>query len=183
MTINDSWGYQENDNNYKTPLQIIDLFVDTLSKGGNLLLNISPKPDGTVPEKQENILKELGKWTKKHQSAIYSTQKGIPYEHYYGPSTLNKEKNILYLYVRDKPKNNEIVLKGISNKINRAYVVGNGTILNKQILCKVYWNKYPGITYVKIPENTLDEYYTVIALVLDGPIKLFKEKTGAVELN
>ena len=183
MTINDSWGYQENDNNYKTPLQIIDLFVDTLSKGGNLLLNISPKPDGTIPEKQENILKELGKWTKKHQSAIYSTQKGIPYEHYYGPSTLNKEKNILYLYVRDKPKNNEIVLKGISNKINRAYVVGNGTILNKQILCKVYWNKYPGITYVKIPENTLDEYYTVIALVLDGPIKLFKEKTGAVELN
>ena len=183
MTINDSWGYQENDNNYKTPLQIIDLFVDTLSKGGNLLLNISPKPDGTVPKKQENILKELGKWTKKHQSAIYSTQKGIPYEHYYGPSTLNKEKNILYLYVRDKPKNNEIVLKGISNKINRAYVVGNGTILNKQILCKVYWNKYPGITYVKIPENTLDEYYTVIALVLDGPIKLFKEKTGAVELN
>jgi len=183
MTINDSWGYQENDNNYKTPLQIIDLFVDTLSKGGNLLLNISPKPDGTIPEKQENILKELGKWTKKHQSAIYSTQKGIPYEHYYCPSTLNKEKNILYLYIRDKPKNNEIVLKGISNKINRAYVVGNGTILNKQILCKVYWNKYPGITYVKIPENTLDEYYTVIALVLDGPIKIFKEKKGAIELN
>ena len=56
-------------------------------------------------------------------------------------------------------------------------------LLNKQILCKVYWNKYPGITYLKIPENTLDEYYTVIALVLDGPIKLFKEKTGAVELN
>ena len=43
MTINDSWGYQQNDNNYKTPMQIIDLFVDTISKGGNLLLNISPK--------------------------------------------------------------------------------------------------------------------------------------------
>ena len=183
MTINDSWGFQQNDKNYKSPLQIIDIFVDTLSKGGNLLLNISPKSDGTIPNEQKIILKELGKWNKKHSSAIYSTQKGIPYDHYYGPTTLSKDKKTLYLYVRDNPKNNQIVLKGISSKINRAYVVGNGTVLNKQTLCKVYWNKYPGITYIEIPEKTLDPYYTVIALILDEPIKLFKKESGAIEVN
>ena len=183
MTINDSWGYQQNDNNYKTPLQVIDLFVDTLSKGGNLLLNISPKPNGKIPEKQKLILKELGKWSKKHDSAIYSTKKGIPYDHFYGPSTLSKDKKTLFLFLRDIPKDNQIVLKGISNKINRAYIVGNGTVLNQQLLCKVYWNKYPGLTYIEIPKETIDPYYTVIALVLDSPIKLFNKNTGAVEKN
>ena len=183
MTINDSWGYQQNDNNYKTPMQIIDLFVDTISKGGNLLLNISPKSDGSIPEKQKLILKELGKWNKKHSSAIYSTKKGIAYDHFYGPSTLSKDNKTLFLFAIDIPKDNQIVLKGISNKINRAYIVGNGTVLNQQLLCKVYWNKYPGITYIEIPKKTLDPYYTVIAIVLDSPIKLFNKNTGAIELN
>jgi len=183
MTMNDSWGYQHNDQNYKSPLQIIDLFVDTISKGGNLLLNISPKSDGTIPAKQKIILEELGKWNKKHSSAIFSTEKGIPYDHFYGPTTLSKDKKTLYLFVRDLPKNNQIVLKGISNKINRAYVVGNGTILNKKTFCKVYWNKYPGITYIEIPENSNDPYYTVVAIILEKPIELYKNDTGAIEIN
>lgn len=183
VTINDSWGYQQNDNNYKTPMQVIDLFVDSLSKGGNLLLNISPKEDGSIPEKQINVLKELGKWTKKHSSAIYKTKRGISYDHFYGPSTLSKDKKTLFLYVRDLPKDNNIILKGVSNKINRAYVVGNGTVLNQQVLCKVYWNKYPGITYIEVPKQTIDKYYTVIALVLDDTIDLYKEKVGAIENN
>tara|TARA_B100001057_G_scaffold300966_1_gene301149 strand:- start:3378 stop:4727 length:1350 start_codon:yes stop_codon:yes gene_type:complete len=183
MTINDSWGYQKNDTNHKSPMQIIDLFVDTISKGGNLLLNISPKPDGTIPKIQRTVLKELGKWNKKHSSAIYSSTKGIPYDHFYGPSTLSKDGRTLFLFLRDKPKDNQIILKGISNKINRAYVVGNGTVLNKKLISNVYWNKYPGITYIEIPEETLDPYYTVIAIVLDSPIKLYKQETGTIEIN
>jgi alpha-L-fucosidase len=89
----------------------------------------------------------------------------------------------LYLFVRDIPKNNQIILKGISNKINRAYVVGNGTVLNQQLLCKVYWNKYPGISYIEIPKETLDEYYTIIALVLDSPIKLFNAQSKPIQVN
>ena len=89
VTINDSWGYQQNDNNYKTPMQVIDLFVDSLSKGGNLLLNISPKEDGSIPEKQVDVLKELGKWTKKHSSAIYKTKRGISYDHFYKISLIH----------------------------------------------------------------------------------------------
>jgi alpha-L-fucosidase len=183
VTMNDSWGYQKNDKNYKTPMQIIDLFVDTLSKGGNLLLDIGPKSDGTIPDEQVEILKELGKWTKKHNKAIYHTRRGISYDHFYGPTTLSKDKKILYLYIRDYPKDGKIVLKGLNNKINRAYVVGDGTILENQTICKVYWNKYPGITYIEIPNDSVDKYYTTVAVVLDGEINLYKDKPGAIEQN
>jgi len=183
VTMNDSWGFQKNDTNYKTPLQVIDLLVDCISKGGNLLLDIGPKADGRIPKEQAHILNELGKWTRKHSSAIYGTRRGIPYDHFYGPSALSKDQKTLYLYVRDIPKDGKIALKGISNRINVAYVVGQGSTLKQQTLCKVYWNKYPGITYIEIPEETLDDYYTVIALNLDGKINLFGGKTGAIEQN
>ena len=183
VSINDSWGYQPNDNNYKTPMQVIDLFVDTLSKGGNLLLNIGPKADGSIPDAQKNVLNELGGWIKKHQSAVYPTQRGIPYEHFYGPTTLSKDRKTLYLYLRDIPKDGNVVLKGISNKINRAYVVGQGAILNQQTICTVYWNKYPGLTYIEVPKESIDPYYTVIAVLLDGEIELYREHNGAVEQN
>lgn len=183
VTMNDSWGFQKNDNNYKTPLQIVDLLVDCISKGGNLLLDIGPKADGTIPKEQQHLLKELGKWTQKHRAAIYGTRKGIPYDHFYGPSALSKDKQTLFLYVRDIPKDGKIVLKGINNRINVAYVLGQGSMLKQQTICRVYWNKYPGITYIEIPEETLDPYYTVIALKLDGAIDLFGTKTGAIEQN
>ena len=183
VTINDSWGYQKNDQHYKTPMQVIDLLVDCISKGGNLLLDIGPKADGTIPDEQITVLQELGKWTRKHKKAIYGTRKGIPYDHFYGPSALSKNKQILYLYVRDIPKDGNIVLKGISNRINSAHVVGQGSMLSQETFCKVYWNKYPGITYIQIPPETLDPYYTVIALQLDGEIEFFGAKTGAVEMN
>ncbi|MBK8492893.1 MAG: alpha-L-fucosidase [Saprospirales bacterium] len=174
MTINESWGYQSNDKRHKTPQQVIDIFVDCISKGGNLLLDIGPKADGTIPEEQVNILKELGKWTSKHSDAIYGVEKGIPYAYFYGPTALSKDSTTLFLYVRDIPKDGKIILKGVENKINRIFVVGNGTILNWEVFCHVFWSDYPGITYIDIPENAIDPYYTVIAVQLEGRIKLFE---------
>jgi len=85
MTMNDSWGYQGNDKNYKTPYQIIRIFADVISLGGNLLLDIGPKADGTIPDKQVHILKELGKWTKKNRSGnLWNKIAGIPKEYFDG---------------------------------------------------------------------------------------------------
>jgi alpha-L-fucosidase len=183
MTMNDSWGYQYNDDHYKSPQQVIDIFVDCISKGGNLLLDIGPKGDGTIPKEQVHILRELGQWTNKHREAIYGTRRGIPYDHYYGPTALSPDSTTLYLYVRDIPKDGKVVLKGVKNKINRAYVVGEASILDSENFCSVYWSEYPGLTYLELPERALDKYYTVIAVLLDGPIELFREKTGAIESN
>ena len=171
MTMNDSWGFQHNDLNYKTPNQIIRIFIDCLRMGGNLLLDIGPKADGTIPQEQVDILKELGRWTNKHQEAIYGSQAGIPTDYYYGASTLSKDKKTLYLFVPHKP-NGPIVVRGLKNKVNRIRVVGNGTKLSQQIHNKPYWSAKPGILYIDIPESTLDEQVTVIALLLDGEIEL-----------
>jgi alpha-L-fucosidase len=181
-TMNDSWGYQPNDTNYKTPQELLDTFVDCISEGGNLLLDIGPKADGTIPEEQVHILKEFGKWTAKNKEAIYGTHRGIPYDHYYGPTSLSQDSTILYLFVKGNP-NEEVMLKGITNKINSVWVVGNGTALNYKTFSKVYWNKYPGVTYIDIPENVLGKYYTVIAVLLDGKIDLYRKVVGAVESN
>lgn len=182
MTMNDSWGFQPNDKNFKTPGQIINILADCISKGGNLLLDIGPKPDGTIQNEQVQILKELGRWTKKHAEAIYGTKAGIPDGHFYGPTALNAAGDILYLYLPYAPKG-PIMLKGIKNKINRIYTVGNGTKLNWDTKMKQYWSAVPGIIYIDVPESVLDEQMTVIAVLLDGRIDLYREDGQVIESN
>lgn len=172
MTMNDSWGYQGNDKNYKTPYQVIRIFSDVISLGGNLLLDIGPKADGTIPVEQIYILKELGKWTKKHDKAIFGSKAGIPKNYFEGPSTLSKDGKILYLFVSGKP-NGPVMVKGLKNKINSIWVVGNGIKLDHDIKMKPWWSKIPGLVFIDIPDDVIDPYITVIAVLLDGEVSLY----------
>jgi alpha-L-fucosidase len=104
MTMNDSWGYQPNDQNYKPADLVIRIFADVIGMGGNLLLDIGPKADGTIPDEQVQILEELGRWTNKHSEAIYGTLAGIPKDCYYGASTLSADSTVLYLFVPSNSK-------------------------------------------------------------------------------
>jgi len=174
MTMNDSWGYQPNDKNYKTSNQIIRIFSDVISKGGNLLLDIAPKPDGTIPAEQVQILKDLGRWTKKHKEAIYGTRAGLPPGYFYGPTTLSADSTVLYLFLPYKPIKN-IVLRGVKNKINRIRVVGNGTKLSHKVFNKAYWSEVPGVVYIDVPEYVLDKDVTVIAVQLKGKLDLYED--------
>ena len=181
MTMNDSWGYQHTDSNYKSPYILLRTFVDCLSMGGNLLLDIGPKEDGSIPEEQIAVLKEFGRWTKKHKEAIYETRAGIPTEHFQGYTTLNKAGDILYLYLPYKP-NGPVEVKGLMNKVNRIWVVGNGAMLNYKVYNKNYWNSVPGNLYIDVPQQVQDEQITVLAVLLDGPIKLYRG-VGQVQDN
>jgi alpha-L-fucosidase len=177
MTINDSWGYQgEHDTNWKTPNQVLRILVDCISMGGNLLLDVGPKEDGTIPPEQVNVLRELGRWTKKHEEAVYGTLAGIPKEYFYGSSALSKDSTVLYLYLDSRP-NGPISIKGLNNKILKAWVVGNGGVLNTQVLMKLSWSPVPGIAYITLPPEQLDPQVTVVALKLDGPLSLFRPAT------
>jgi len=69
---NRSWGYLEHDE-FKTPEFIVHQLVDIVSKNGNLLLNIGPRPDGTIPDEVRNTLLEIGAWLKQNGEAIYHT--------------------------------------------------------------------------------------------------------------
>lgn len=60
QTMNDSWGYDKNDHNYKSAAELIKYLEDTNAKGANLLLNIGPRPDGTLPDEAVAILKAFG---------------------------------------------------------------------------------------------------------------------------
>lgn len=182
MTMNDSWGYQHTDTNYKSPYILLRTFVDCLNMGGNLLLDMAPKEDGTLPEEQIAILKEFGRWTKKHKEAIYETKAGIPNEHFQGYTTLSKSGDILYLYLPYKP-NGPIEVKGLMNKVNRVWVVGSGNMLNYKVYNKNYWSEVPGNLYIDVPERVLDPQITVVAVLLDGPIKLYRGAGKVIESN
>ena len=177
MTTNDNWGYQQKDTNWKTPYEVISIFVDAVSNGGNLLLDIGPKADGTIPPEQINILKELGKWNKKNGEAIFGCIGGIPQGHFYGPTTLSKDSTVLYLFLHSKT-NGQVMLKGLDSKIESIEVLGNGNKLIHKIVGKIYWSKVPGLVYINVPEKVLDPYITVLKVRLNQPIHLYQGTGG-----
>lgn len=176
MTTNDNWGYQD-DHNWKTPYEVITIFVDAVSNGGNLLLDMGPKEDGTIPQEQINVLKELGAWNKRNGEAIFNTLGGLPQGHFYGPSTLSKDSSTVYLFLHGKP-NGPVLIKGLKNKIEEISVVGNGTKLQPKIVGKISWSPVPGLVYIDVPANVADKYITVLKVKLDGPVSLYKGQGG-----
>jgi alpha-L-fucosidase len=70
---NKSWGYVENDT-FKTPLFIVQQLADVVSKNGNLLLNVGPRSDGTIPDPVQQVLLDVGAWLKVNGDAIYETR-------------------------------------------------------------------------------------------------------------
>lgn len=176
MTTNDNWGFHH-DNNWKTPYEVITIFVDAVSNGGNLLLDMGPKEDGTIPEEQIHVLKELGAWNKKHGEAIFNTVAGLPQGHFYGPTTLSKDSTSVYLFLHGKV-DGQILIKGLVNTIEDISVVGNGAKLTHKVVGKISWSPVPGLVYITVPEAVSDKYVTVLKVKLDKPLKLYRGQGG-----
>lgn len=180
MTINNNWGYQPQDTAWKTPYEVITIFADAVSNGGNLLLDIGPREDGTIPAQQVHVLKELGKWNQKHSEAIFGTLGGLPQGHFYGPTTLSKDSTTLYLFLPGKVSG-QVVLKGLKNTIKKIRVVGTAQTLSHKIVGKISWSPVPGLVYINVPAFVQDEYMSVLAIELDKPLDLYKGKGGLTE--
>ncbi|MFN5813749.1 MAG: alpha-L-fucosidase [Bacteroidota bacterium] len=177
MTINNNWGFQFRDTNWKKPNEIITLFADVLGNGGNLLLDIGPKEDGTIPKEQREVLVELGKWNKKHERAVFGTLAGIPQGHFYGPTTISKDSSSLYLFLQAQTSG-PIMIKGLVNKIKDVKVLGKETSLPHKVVGKISWSPVPGLVFIDIPRIELDAYMTVLELKLEGPVKLYAGQGG-----
>ncbi len=183
MTMNDNWGYYPSDTNYKPVSQIIRTFVEVIASGGNLLLNIGPRPDGSIAPEQESRLLTLGEWIKKHEAAVFQSKAGLPYGHFYGPTLLSLDSSKIYLCLFDAPKH-YIALKGIQNKVKSIEVIGSGRKLAFERNGGAAWNNIPGILRIEVPEREdQDPYVTVLEVELDGPVKLYRGHGNAVELN
>jgi len=171
-TMNDSWGYQPYDKKYKSANMIIRTLVDCMSMGGNLLLDIGPKADGTIPIEQQNILKGLGRWTSKHAEAIYGTKAGLPNGFFNGKTTSSKDEKTLYLYL-DYRDNNGVLLKSIKSKIEQVSVIGYAGKINYKTIEN---NDY----LIQIPEQAYDKDITVIKIRFKESIKLNKPELPAI---
>jgi alpha-L-fucosidase len=75
-TMNNSWGYNMRDKNYMSPEGVVQYLVRTAGKGANLLLNVGPRPDGTLPEEALERLKYIGEWLGTYGVTVYGTDGG-----------------------------------------------------------------------------------------------------------
>lgn len=172
LTINDSWGWQPQDHNHKSPRQIVRTFVETIGGGGNLLLDVGPREDGTITPEQTERLEALGDWVARHSPAVRGIRRGLPHGHFYGPTALSADGRTLFLYVLDRP-NDYVVVRGLRNQVLRAYVLGTGTELGHQRIGGLH--EVPGWEYVFTTDDDLDPLCTVIALELDGEASVHRE--------
>lgn len=131
MTMNDTWGYKASDGNWKSAQAMIRMLCDIASKGGNFLLNVGPKGDGTIPAESVERLRRMGEWMRVNGESIRGTQaspftKKLPW----GRATMRslkgewKDATRLYLHVFDWPADGTLRLEGISNAAWGAQVLG-----------------------------------------------------------
>jgi len=101
MPMANSWSYVPTDT-YKTPRVLIDMLADVVSKGGNLLLNIGPGPDGTWHDAAYDRLAALGAWIKVNGEAIYGTRPIAPYADGKVRLTQGKDGSVYAIYLADE---------------------------------------------------------------------------------
>jgi alpha-L-fucosidase len=182
MTINSTWSYKKGVKNYKSTSQLIRILTECTSMGGNLLLNVGPKPDGTIPQEQVDRLKEIGAWLKIYGEAIYETEKGIARIHYGAPSTLSKDRKTLYLFVFDQPIN-QLLLKGLNNKPKKISLLSTGETLKTDFVGGAAWAHVPPVIFITMPKNLNVGYGTVVKIELNEPISLYTGASSAIEQN
>ncbi len=158
MTMNDSWGYQRADDNWKTPKTIVRNLITCAHDTGNYLLNIGPKPDGSVPEESVRILTAVGKWMDRNGQAIYQTDPCQPHRSNYASFT--RTGNTLYMHVHFWP-GSTVALAGLRNQVKSARLLATG----KEV--KFEQEKFR-VRFTGLPEQAPDTPVTTLAIECDG---------------
>ena len=96
--MNRSWGYRITDTTYKSVEFLVKYLVQTSAKGANLLLNIGPRPDGTLPDESLHRLKAMGQWMDVYGETIYGTKAGLVPQQPWGVSTRKGNRNFLHVF-------------------------------------------------------------------------------------
>lgn len=168
MTINDSWGYNAIDKNFKSPRQLIHTLCEVAGKGGNLLLNVSPMGNGEIQPELLEHLAVIEAWMAGNSESIIGTRSGLEAWQFYGSST--RKGNRIYLHLLMKPYES-IAVRGIPIKrVQSVQILANGMKLEYTTRCSIVdsmMNPDPlGELTIQVPEAVIDPYATVIAIDL-----------------
>ncbi|MCF7974971.1 MAG: alpha-L-fucosidase [Phycisphaerae bacterium] len=170
MPISGSWGYKKSDTNFKSTETLIRNLVDIASKGGNYLLNVSPTGQGILLPQATERLKAMGQWMKINSESIYGTTASPFGKLAWGRCTKKEfaRGTTLYLHVFDWPKDGKLLLPGLRNKVEQAYLIADWQALKIQ-------SQDSGVV-VSLPEKAPDDIVSVVVVKVSGVLDI--ESTG-----
>ena len=155
MTMNDTWGFKKNDDNWKSPTVLVHNLIDVTAKGGNYLLNVGPTAEGLIPEASVERLEEIGFWLRTNGEAIYKTEK---FEKNYKQGenirfTKKKGENTVYAITLIKPQSGLSLNNILPKENSKIYLLGQEEPLE--------WNydENKGLQ-IKIPAKVLNTWKT-----------------------
>lgn len=167
-TMNDTWGYKKNDNNWKFPKTILRLLVDINSKGGNYLLNVGPDAEGVIPQPSVDILHSIGRWMRINGESIYGTMPVPPLPYVLPWGGVTAKPGRLYLHIFDWPKEDRLVFHGLKNNVKRAYFLSDGPQVQLNFIQYYELSRNEYRLIIDLPSEPKDELDSVIALEIDG---------------
>jgi alpha-L-fucosidase len=160
-TTNDSWGFAWYDENWKDTGEVLRRLIQVTARGGNYMLNIGPRGDGSIPETCAAFLEAAGPWLKRYGKAIYGAQPS-PWQRGLSWGDCTAQGNALYLHVFDWQPGGELYLPGLKNKIVSATLGGAKPQKIEFTQDKDGWVKF------SLPLQRAHEIVPVIAVTLDG---------------
>jgi alpha-L-fucosidase len=167
MTMNDSWGYQAADDNWKSPKQIVRNLVTCARGGGNYLLNIGPRGDGSIPEPSVEILSAVGRWMSANGDTIYRSEPCQVHSSEFANFT--RRGNTLYMHVHFWP-GETVALGGLRNKVLSARLLGSGKPVE-------FEQERFRVRFTGLPKTAPDNPVTVLEIECDSAPE---QDTGAI---
>ncbi len=131
MTMNGHWGWNAADTRWKSTDELIRLLCDVASKGGNFLLNVGPKPDGTFPAEAVERLKGIGAWMKDNAASIHGTRASLFATTPWGRSTTRtttEGRTTVYLQLFDPPSDGRVDIVGLGTTPLSARILGGDAV-------------------------------------------------------
>ena len=185
-TLNITWGWSKHATNYKSSTQLIQRMIDAVSKGGNYLLNIGPRPDGSIDPKSVERFTAIGDWMAINSEAIYGTQAGPFTRLPWGRATakpMGDDGYRLYLHVFKWPENGELFVPCLGSLPGGGQVLGGADVGADQLS-----QTRGGIQITGLPVEPVHTAATVIALDFDqapevAPFRVYAAADGTFTLQ
>jgi alpha-L-fucosidase len=157
MTMNGSWGYNRADTEWKPVKDLLAVLIRAAAGGGNLVLNVGPEGDGSIPEESVGILKKIGAWLERNGKAVYGSERAAAEWMNCGMAT--QKGNTLYWHIT-RWYGNELWIGGVQTPVNRAYILGTG----QEVKFDQELEPAQRLRLYDLPEESPDPYIPVIAL-------------------